>query len=90
MHTFLMLLGVAVQAAGFVALCRVGAGLSDRLYNRNKWLTVAVAAPIMVVLLFSALVVQPQLTFLVQTAYFFMVAFAGGILARALQRIKSE
>jgi MFS family permease len=79
------ILALALQVVGFVFLCRVGARLSDRLSRRSKWAPLAVAGPIIVGAVIIALVVQPQITFLVQTFGLWLVAFAGGIVARAQQ-----
>jgi hypothetical protein len=80
------ILGVLLQVAGFVVLCRVGGRLSDRLSARSKWAPLAVAGPLLIAMAAVALVVHPALTFPVQTAGLWLIAFAGGIVARAKQR----
>jgi|GEM_PF-2619740 len=86
----LQILGLILQVAGFVFLCRVGGRLSDSLAKRSQWAPLLVAGPIIAAMLVVALVVQPHLTFVVQTFGLWLVAFAGGLVARAQQRSRGE
>jgi hypothetical protein len=80
------ILGVFLQVAGFVILCRVGGNLSDRLSTFSKWAPLAVACPLIIAMAVVALVFHPAITFPVQTAGLWLIAFAGGLVARAKQR----
>jgi hypothetical protein len=80
------ILGVILQIVAFVCLCRLGGHVCDRLWPLSKWAPLAVAGPIIVATVVVALVFQPAITFTVQTVYFSLVAFSGGIVARSQQR----
>jgi cell shape-determining protein MreD len=90
MELVYQLLGIALQIAGFVYLCRLGGRLSDRLYARSEWAPVMVAGPIIVALVAVALIFHPALTFVTQTIGFWLIAFAGGIAVRAQERYTGD
>jgi hypothetical protein len=77
------ILGIILQVAGFVFACRLGARLCDRLSKQCKWAPLAVAGPLLVAMLVVVFVCHPPLTFFIQTAGLWLVAFAGGIAVRA-------
>jgi hypothetical protein len=86
MNTLLIFLGVIVELSGFIVLARIGARLSDRLYDRSKWATIAVSGSLVAIPFTIALVFGPNLTFVEQAINWGLIAFAGGILVRARQR----
>ena len=82
MTTLYGILGVILQIAGFVYLCRVGARLADRLYPKSKWTAVAISGGILAAMLVVVFAFNPPFNFVLQTFGFWLIAFAGGIIVR--------
>jgi uncharacterized membrane protein HdeD (DUF308 family) len=83
----LPLVGLIVQIAGFVYLCRLGARLSKKLEKTSQWLPIGAGAVTLAAGMAICLMAEHPLTFLPQTAAFFCVAFGGGLVARPYNRI---
>jgi len=84
------ILALILQVVGFVLFCRLGANLSGSLYKRSKWAPLAVAGVIMIAMLLAMFYVHPPLAYIPQTFGLWLIAFAGGLLARAQQHYTGE
>jgi len=85
--TLLNLLGLLFQVVGFIVLCGLGDRLSERLARRSKWATLAVAAALLVSVTVLCIAVGQTLPFVSQTAAFFCVGLAGGLIIRQYDRL---
>ena len=75
-----MLIQIFGFIAGFVLLCRLGACLSQWLYDLNKWIPLAVVAPVAVGMDVYLFVFDGEVDTTLRLWFF---AFVGGMLSRA-------
>jgi len=79
------ILGLLIQIIGIVVVSRLGGMVAEKLVPRSKWLAIIIGGGILLAVASVILIIQPPITFLVQTAAFWLTFFAGGIVVRARQ-----